>query len=191
MGSGPILNWRAARALSAAFVAGAALALSAPAQAGTAQTQTRIVVVSALSFFNVQGLKFGNILPSGTAGTVRILTDGSRVTTGGVTGYGSSHQEARFAGMGVYNQTVQIRLRPAGASTINLTRVGGGGTPMQVNNFEISSTPLIYLTTSYQNFNLGSPTGQFNFGIGGRLMVGANQAPGTYTGTFQLQLIYQ
>jgi hypothetical protein len=63
---------------------------------------------------------------------------------------------------------------------------------MQVNNFEIASTPTTtVLTNSYQNFNLGSPTGQYNFGIGARLMVGANQAPGTYTGTFTLQLIYQ
>ena len=189
MGSGPTLKWRAARLIPAAFLAGAGLAFSAPAHAETEQAQSRIVVVSALSFFNVQRLKFGNILPSGTAGTVRILTDGSRVTTGGVTGFGTTHQEARFAGMGVYNQTVRIRLQSG--STINLTRVGGGGAPMQVNNFEISSTPLIYLTTSYQDFVLGSPTGQYNFGIGGRLMVGANQAPGTYTGTFQLQLIYQ
>lgn len=171
------------------FAGAAALAMPAPARAETEQAQSQVVVVSALTFINVQGLRFGGILPSGTAGTVRILTDGSRITSGGVTGYGSSHQEARFAGMGVYNQTVRIRLQPN--STINLTRVGGGGTPMQVNNFEISSTPLIYLTNNYQNFVLGSPTGQYNFGIGGRLMVGANQLPGTYTGTFTLQLIYQ
>lgn len=150
------------------------------------------MVVTALSFLNVQGLNFGKILPSGTAGQVRILPDGSRTSTGGVTAFGTNYQEARFAGMGVYNQTVRIRLRPAGASTINLTRVGGGGAPMQVNNFEIGSTPnTVILTPNYQDFNLGSPTGQFNFGIGARLMVGANQAPGTYTGSFTLQLIYQ
>src|SRR5690606_16681531 len=158
MGSGPILGWRAKNRLAATLLAGAAMAFSAPAHADTAQAQSRIVVVSALSFFNVQGLKFGNILPSGTAGTVRIQTDGSRITTGGVTGFGTSHQEARFAGMGVYNQTVRIRLQPN--STINLTRVGGGGS-MQVNNFEISSSPLIILTNSYQNFVLGSTTGQY------------------------------
>jgi hypothetical protein len=172
------------------FLAGAAaLATPTPAYADVEQAQSQVVVVSPLTFINVQGLRFGNIVASGTAGTVRILTDGTRVTTGGVTGYGSTHQEARFAGMGVFNQTVRIRLQSG--ATINLTRVGGGGAPMQVNNFEISSTPLIYLTTSYQNFVLGSPTGQYNFGIGGRLMVGANQMPGTYTGTFTLQLIYQ
>jgi hypothetical protein len=174
------------------LAAGAALAFSAPAAASTDQAPSRAVVVRPLTFINVQALRFGDILPSNAQGFVRVLPDGSRTATGGVTLYGSTHQEARFAGMGVYNQTVRIRLRPAGTTFINLNRVGGGGTAMRVDQFEIGSTPnTVILTANYQDFNLGSPTGQYNFGIGGQLRVNANQLPGTYTGTFTLELIYQ
>lgn len=164
----------------------AAMALSAPAAAQeTAQADAEAIIVTPLSFINVQGLNFGNILPTGTAGAVRVWPDGSRTYTGGVIPSGSSHHEARFGGMGVYQQLVRIRM---GSNTIQIT---GPGAPMTVSQFEIGSTPnTVILNTGWQNFQLGSPTGMFNFGLGGSLGVGANQAPGIYSGTFTIDLEY-
>lgn len=176
------------RGLGAAWLAGAcALAMPTPAAAqATDQAEAQVIVVSPLSLINVQGLNFGNIVPTGTAGQVRLWPDGSRTYTGGVVPVGSVHHEARFAGMGVYNQQVRIRL---GANSIQIT---GPGTPMTVNNFEIGSTPnTVILGTGWSYFSLGSATGQYNFGLGGTLAVGANQTPGQYSGTFLLELQYQ
>lgn len=144
-----------------------------------------VVVVEPLSFFRVQDLNFGEMYSGPTAGVVRVTPDGARTATGGVTLIGTSHQPARFAGMGVYNQLVRIRM---GAASIPIT---GPGTPMTVSQFEIGSTPnTVILSTAWTTFGLGSPTGMFNFPLGGTLNVNANQAPGSYSGTFSITLEY-
>lgn len=164
-----------------------ASAVAAPAQAqDTAAADSTVVIVQPLSFVRVQDLQFGEMLPGTTQSFVTVSPDGVRTRTGNVTLVGADHQPARFAGMGAYNQLVRIRV---GSNQIFLT---GPGTNMRVDQFRIGSTPnTVVLTTSYQNFSLGSPTGIFNFGVGGRLRVNANQAPGTYTGTFSVTLDYQ
>ena len=40
-------------------------------------------------------------------------------------------------------------------------------------------------------FEIASNSGIFTFRVGARLNVGANQAPGVYTGTFPVTVIYQ
>jgi hypothetical protein len=62
---------------------------------------------------------------------------------------------------------------------------------MIVDTFTVSSTPVTNLTTVPTLYRISSSTGIFQFGLGARLRVGANQAPGNYTGTFRLTLIYQ
>ena len=159
---------------------------AAAAQVDTEQAETRAVVVRRLTFLKVQDLSFGRMIAGTTSGQVRIQPNGARTRTGGVTliDASSEHQPARFAGMGLYNQQVRIRL---GSNTIQLS---GPGAPMTVSNFEIGSTPTAILSTSPQTFRLGSSTGIYNFPIGGRLQVNANQAPGHYTGTFLVRLDY-
>jgi hypothetical protein len=171
------------------LVAGVAFAaLPSPVWAqDTGDADTMIVVVEHLSFFRVQDLSFGDILPSTAAGQVRVTPDGARTATGGVTLVGvGDHQPARFAGRGVYNRLVRIRLL---SNTIQLT---GPGAPMTVSQFEIGSTPNTnILTTSWTQFRIGATNGMFNFPVGARLNVNANQQPGTYSGTFSLTLEYQ
>ena len=160
-------------------------ALAAPALSqGGAQGEAEVIVLRPLSFFKVNDLHFGDIIPSASAGTVTIEPDGSRSRTGGVTLAGNGGEPARFAGLGSFNRQVNISL---GSNMIWIT---GPGTRMRVRNFEIGSTPTAILSTAPTRFRITSPLGNYNFPVGGTLEVGANQAPGDYSGTFTITLNY-
>lgn len=164
-----------------------AVATAPAAYAATRGANAKTVVVSRLSFINAEELEFGTLLAGTTAGTVIVSPAGVRTKTGGVTLVGGLVQPARFAGRGSINQTVLISL-PTATST--LRRVGGTET-MTLDQLTIGSTPTAVLTTRPQAFRITSPTGIFNFPIGGRLSVNANQVPGDYVGTFAVTLNYQ
>ena len=155
------------------------------AQTAVEQGQSQVGVVTPLSFIQTEELHFGQIFASNTAGTVTVAPDGSRTRTGGVTLFGTIHQPAEFAGMGVFNQRVQVSL---GSNTIFLT---GPGVRMRARTFVIGSTPTAVLTTTPRVFRIGGPTGAFRFPVGATLEVGANQVPGTYRGTWTITLNYQ
>ncbi|KGB55862.1 DUF4402 domain-containing protein [Sphingopyxis sp. SE2] len=168
-----------------AFALFIAPGVNSPAQAqAAAQGEADAIVLRPLSFFKVNDLDFGDIIPSNTAGTVTIEPDGSRNRTGGVTLAGDGGEPARFAGLGSFNRQVNISL---GSNSIWLT---GPGTRMRVRNFEIGSTPTAILSTSPTRFRITSPLGNYNFPVGATLEVGANQAPGDYSGTFTITLNY-
>ncbi|WP_439566860.1 DUF4402 domain-containing protein [Sphingopyxis sp.] len=162
-----------------------AAATTAPARAQqTAPAEAEAIVLRPLSFFKVNDLDFGDIIPSATAGTVTLAPDGSRSRTGGVTLAGDGGEPARFAGLGTLNRQVNISL---GSNTIWLN---GPGVRMRARTFEIGSTPTAILSTSPTRFRITSPLGNYNFPVGATLEVGANQAPGDYSGTFTITLNY-
>jgi Domain of unknown function (DUF4402) len=181
------LRVHALRGLAALLLgSSAALVPTVAAQAapGTQTGDARIIVLRQLSFFKVDDLEFGDIVPSNVAGVVRIQPSGVRSATGGVTLVGAVGQPARFAGLGTYNRQVDISVS---ANSIQIT---GPGAPMTVSQFEIGSTPTAILSTTPMRFRIGAANGQFNFPVGARLAVGANQAPGDYVGTFAITLNY-
>jgi spore coat protein U-like protein len=171
--------------ISAFAVCSSYMCSAAFAQTAVEQGQSQVGVVTPLSFIQTEELHFGQIFASNTAGTVTVAPDGSRTRTGGVTLFGTIHQPAEFAGMGVFNQRVQVSL---GSNTIFLT---GPGVRMRARTFVIGSTPTAVLTTTPRVFRIGGPTGAFRFPVGATLEVGANQAPGTYRGTWTITLNYQ
>jgi Domain of unknown function (DUF4402) len=172
-------------ALVTAIIGAPALAQSTQGPTGTRQAEAKSIVLRQLSFFRVQDLDFGDIIPGPTAGVVRILPNGTRTVTGGVAVVGSTHQPARFAGLGSFNQQVLISVS---SNTIQLT---GPGTPMTLSQFEIGSTPTAIISTTPRRFRITSTNGQFNFPVGAQLAVGANQAAGDYSGSFSITLNYQ
>lgn len=182
----------AVRALLAALLLLVCAALPSPvlAQASNgsddATAQIRAVIVTQNSFFLVQDLHFGDILAGNTAvSVIRLQPNGTRTRlSGNAVLVNNNHQVARFAGKGRRNQLVAISIS---STTINLT---GPGAPMQVSQFEIGSTPTAFLTVAPVSFIITSATGVFNFPVGARLRVNANQAPGLYTGTFEINLDY-
>ncbi len=159
-------------------------ATAAQAAPATATARAKAIVLKPLSFFLVQDLDMGAIVPGATAGVVRLRPDGTRTATGGAVLVGASHQPARFAGLGTSGELVSISVS---AATINLV---GPGAPMQLSLFEIGSTPTAILSPTPTFFTIGSALGNFNFPVGAQLAVGANQASGTYTGTFSITLNY-
>lgn len=174
----------AQRSLTAIALAFAPFAAS-PAQAQTgAPGEAEAIVLRPLSFFKVNDLDFGDIVASNAAGTVTLDPDGSRSRTGGVTLAGGGGEPARFAGLGSFNRQVNISL---GANSIWIT---GPGQPMRVRNFEIGSTPTAILSTTPTRFRITSALGNYNFPVGATLEVGANQAPGDYSGSFTITLNY-
>jgi hypothetical protein len=172
------------------LLCGLAAAQPAAAQAwdqgtDTDDAQARAIVVTRNSFFKVDDLNFGDIVAGTTASVIRITPAGVRSRpSGNATLVGTGHRVARFAGQGRRNQLVLISITQA---SIQIT---GPGAPMTVSQFEIGSTPTAILTVAPVSFTITSTTGVFNFPVGARLNVGANQAGGTYTGQFEINLDY-
>jgi hypothetical protein len=136
--------------------------IAAPTLAGPLITITR-----------VQDMGFGKVVASATAGTVTLATNGTRTAAGGTTlANGASAKAAQFtvaaAALLLYNITLP--------SSSTLT---SSGHTMTVDTF--TSNP--------------SGTGQIGAGgtstllVGGKLHVGASQASGSYSGTFNVTVV--
>jgi len=153
-----------------------ALATS-PAQAATRAANATVTTVRPLSLTKTADLEFGSIIPSATAGTVTIdATTNARTRTGGtVLATGATPGAASFTAAGLVGALALISL-PA---SITLTR-GGGTETMTVNN----------ITTNGATTRLIPLTATIDVTVGGRLNVGANQVAGSYSGTFNLTVIY-
>ena len=154
-------------------------AASAPARAARPVTQSDAdaIVLKPLSLIKKKNMDFGTLISAATAGTATINpATGAVTTTGGVTAATSTTSAATFVGAGSKNAPFQIRLP---TSPITLTRSGGTET-MTVSNW----------TTDGQTTRRVAANAAFQFGIGARLNVAANQAPGTYVGTFNVTVHY-
>ena len=163
------------------------LVLPSMTHARQANGRAEIAVLQTLSFIKIDDLEFGNIIAGPTAGTVTVSPFGVRTTTGPITAIGGGFQQAQFGGRGAPNQNLLISMT---TNTVTLRRTVGTQT-MIADTFIIGSTPTQPLNTTVRQFRIGSATGVFQFGVGARLNVGANQAPGVYSGTFRVTLIYQ
>jgi hypothetical protein len=164
-------------AKAVALVIPAAL-LPCAAFAATSTGTAEVAIVTPLTLVKIDDLSFGSVIASAAAGTVTVdeYTE-ARTVTGGVTAYGGTVTAAKFSGLTVSTSHLKIDV-PNGSITI--TRVGGTQT-MQVNNFQLNG-----------NKNDWVPlTTLFTFQVGARLNVGANQAAGTYVGTFDVTVDYR
>ena len=93
--------------------------------------------------------------------------------------------------MGRRNFIVRIQV----SSPTNLT---GPGQTMVMDTMTLDTSPDLLFQSNgngngvgNQRYRIVSNTGIFNFQVGGRLRVNANQAPGTYQGTFSVSVQYQ
>lgn len=155
------------------------LGSAAPAAAAGGSTQAatgQVSILSQLSVLKTADLDFGTLVVSGAGTAVMNPVAGSLSTTGSVTKAGTKAHAAQFTGTGSKNSVVHIRIP---TNPITVTRVGGTQT-MTVSNWTLD-----------QAANLKVPANSiFNFAVGGTLNVGAGQAVGTYTGTFQVTVQY-
>lgn len=176
-----------------ALACAALIAQPAAAQAVAATAGAEATIVEPLGLVKNQDLIFGRIAAGPTAGTVTVDPNTSTcTTTGPITRVGTC-QYAEFAGMGVRRFTVRIQI----PTTVTLTAPGGA--TMVVNTMTLGTAPgLVYiggngngLGNGNRRYQITSSTGIFTMRVAGRLNVGANQAPGVYTGTFNVTVNYQ
>ena len=173
-----------------ALLAGAALApLPALAQA-TDSAPATITILDPVTAGIAGNMYFGQITPTGSAGTVVIPPTASPTcaVTGGLIRSGIC-QAARFTGTGTYLEEIRV-MRPSGNSIL-LT--GPGGATMQLNTFVFASgSPTTFLVANGANtrFRIDDPGGDYAFYAGGTLHVAATQAVGTYTGTFEIRITF-
>lgn len=146
------------------------------AQTATATSNAAAVIIAPLSITNTAGLHFGTIMRSAALGTVSIATDGTRTSTGGVTlsALAPLHSVATFDLEGESGNDVVITL-PAS------TTISNGTQTMLVDNFVSNPDDANPVTLG------GTPT---VLSVGATLNVAANQASGTYTGTFDVSINY-
>lgn len=158
----------------AAAMASVTVPAAAAPVAATNDATGRALLLVPLTLTKTDDLDFGTVITSSSPGTVSIAADGSgQSVTGGVTALAApAGGPAQFAGAGTPNQQVNLFLAPP--ATIS----DGNGHSMAI-SMNLESTSVIIDSTH-----------AFFVGVGGTVNVGANQADGTYTGTFTVLAQY-
>lgn len=162
-----------------ALAALAALAAApAAAAAPSADANGKALLLTPLSLVKVDDLDFGGIVPSLISGSVTLnATSSARSFSGGVTGVpGDPGKRAYFAGAGTPNQQVIITLNP----------------PAELVSAANDTIPVLGLTLDGSAVRTIDPTTRaFYVGVGGSLMINADQPEGIYTATFDVTAWYQ
>ena len=143
--------------------------LNANAQGGpkTATAVTNATIITPIAITKTVDLNFGNIAALTTVATVTVNPAGIRSSSNALslpTATPGTISAASFTVTGLANATYSIVL----PSAFNVT---SGGNTMEVNSFTSTPTPNGLLTAA----------GTQNLTVGASLIVGANQAAGTYT----------
>lgn len=149
---------------------------AAPRAAAT-PAQASGTLLFPLEIVKNRDLDFGYVGTTAAAGTVVIdpETDAISATAGALLLGGSPHA-AQFTGAAKSNVVVIIRIPN---QSITVTRVGGTQT-MTVSNFKLQGLDKRAVAARVA----------FDFRVGATLNVNANQAEGTYVGTFDVSIQY-
>jgi len=153
--------------LASAVSLGVAHAADVTAKAGGS-------IIDALTIEKTEDLYFGTIVPSATASdTVRINTGGELICGASLTCLGDDASVAAFSVRGERRFTYSVSL------------------PEQVVLSNGSDTmTIISLDSSIGSQGTIAPNGRDAFTVGGTLSVAASQAPGDYSGTFNVTVEY-
>jgi hypothetical protein len=155
------------------------------AQSSTAQGASRANIVVPVQITRISDLAFGSIVaPASGTGRVTInARTGARTANVNASPIGTAFNRGQFVVTGGPNRTVNLTVS---SPTIQLT---GPGTPMVVDQLRVNrntgapgALPRVYIIPA---------SGTMNVGFGGRLTVPTGQAPGNYTGDFDLTVAYQ
>lgn len=165
--------------------------LPVPAQARTKATALGVAtVLDPLTVVNTDDMDFGRISALSGAGTVVLSPQSAAqcTTTGGLIHTGNC-RAATFEG--AVSFLFQLRVQRPNGNQITLN--GPAGATMRVDNFTYGpGAGVIDLGQLGANhrFLILSLNGSYQFFVGGRLNVAANQQPGIYRGSFDVQLNY-
>ena len=133
-----------------------------------------------LALTKIDDLSFGTLIPSASVGVVTLdATTGARATFGGVTGVPSDvGQRAYFAGAGTPNQQVIISY----IAPTQLTSMTNAADKVQVLALTLDGSPIRTINPA---------TRTFFYGMGGIILINANQPDGLYEATFDVTANYQ
>lgn len=149
----------------------AALALNAPAAHAASATGTATAkILRQITLTNTSALQYATIISGATASTVQVTTAGARVCGANISCIGTT-TAANFNVEGTEGAVVEI----TGDASVSLAG-SLGGTMTSSLNYSAASLTLGATASSFQ--------------VGGTLSVGANQAAGDYTGTFNVTANY-
>lgn len=158
----------------------AILPVSAQAAPGATNDQTdgaaTARVVGMFEIAPIAALRFGAIAQPSAAGKVTINSDGTITTSLTFSAVSGPRGPAVFVVRGEPNRRF-LTLLP-GPITIS-----NGTSTMTVDQFRSNTIP--------PGTAKLSPTGLYILNVGGRLNVSANQEAGSYTGTFDIMVLYQ
>jgi hypothetical protein len=148
----------------------------------------RAVLVDEESIVKVEDLDFGGIF--GAAGGTVVMTATTAPTCTASAGlvHSGDCQPAEFIGKGILGQIVRIKGPNGGRITLT-----GPGADMRINTLVIDGgTDMVFQSGNgaFKRYLITNTTGFFTFRLAGTLNIGANQAPGVYTGTFDVQYNY-
>ena len=131
---------------------------------------------TAISAVNTQPLGFGRFA-AGTGGSITMSPSGARSASGGVVLISSAvGSAAQFTVSGDPDLTYSISLPPNGTANLKTS----SGQSMALSNF----------TSNPSGIGQLSATGKQTVSVGATLNVGAQQAPGAYTGVFDVTVDY-
>lgn len=157
-----------------------------PAYAGQSNGVGRTTVVSSLSLVKDADLNFGDLISGTTASTVVVDPQSIRQVNGSVVAAGGTVSAAQFQGSGTGGQRIRVRA-PTG-SYILTESVSGAIMILRDMTLEVDNATFLAQGNSGQYRITGA--GPFTVRVGGTLDVGANQQPGTYVGTFNVDVNY-
>lgn len=162
--------------LSAALLGAASLFATGTVAHAQERADAQAVTLQPLSIVNLSDLEFGSLIAGDSSGTVVINpANDARTTSGGVTAGSTGGAAARFLTFGGPLQFISITRGP-----LPVLRREGGTETMNVNQ----------LTLNGPTFRFLNEAGLLDLRVGGRLIVAANQAPGQYSGTFEITVTY-
>lgn len=159
-------------ALLAGLLAPQAIAQSSDTMSVSGTSKVR--VVEPVSIVNISDLRFGTMMQPIANGIVDVNPDGSVSSNLDLSTFPNGRAPARFTVLGEAQRRFIIFVP-------NRITISNGTSTMRVNRFRT-------------NLNLGfgrfDAVGSYDLYVGGRLQVNANQEPGTYSGTFEVSVLY-
>ena len=163
--------------LAIATVALASTSVAAAPVSSPTPPSGRALLLVPLKLTKIDDLSFGTVIPSPISGVVTInAATGARSVAGGVTAVPSDvGRRAYFGGAGSPNQLVIISV----TSPAQLTSVAG------------DTLPVLALTLDGPPVRTIHPVDRtFFFGVGGIIVIGANQPEGVYTANYDVTADY-
>ena len=162
------------------------------AQSATDAAPAQAAILTRGAMVTLADMDFGVIAQTAIAGTVTLVPNVVPTCTpsAGIVHTGAC-QPARFEIM--FKKHDKNRVREMNGGVITLT--GPGGATMTVTNLTIGALTGMSLVSTggppgtFGRYDITSDSGMAEIRIGGRLNIGANQAPGAYQGTLVMNVI--